>query len=183
MCILTCHWMREVEAGCKPSPRAPKHRSPSVQEFLPQISFPEAPPFGSPLLCEKVVENGPCFSSSPRGSAHSSGVSDTLCIDSALGRLCPGCPPPPLCGYIPRPFKFTAKLQAWPLGLRTGCERLPWCSWASSGQKVLPGHTQVAAPSTALGSWGPLICCLHALLSGQSLNALPFPRRKKVARK
>lgn len=55
-------------------------------------------------------------------------------IDSALGSLCPGCPLHPFCWYIPRMFKFTPALQPGLLSLRTGCERLPWCSWASAGQ-------------------------------------------------
>ena len=86
---------------------------------------------------------GPSLASSPWGSPHSSGVSDNTlfaaplsidsCIDSALGSLCPGCPPHPFCWYIPRTFKFTPKLQPWLLWLRTGCEHLPWCSWVSAG--------------------------------------------------
>ena len=123
-----------------------KNPSSSVQQFLLKISFPETsltliPLHCGGLVCEKVAEDGccgRCLTRSPWGSPHSSGVSDNplfaaplsidSSIDSALGSLCPGCPPHPFCWYIPRTFKFTPKLQPWLLGLRTGCEHLPWCS-------------------------------------------------------
>lgn len=44
--------------------------------------------------------------------------------------------------------------------------------------RVLLGCVQVASSLPALGNWGLLTCYLHAVLTGHTLNALPFPVRK-----
>lgn len=130
------------------------------------------------LVCERGAGDGvlgPCSARPPWGSCvvlvcltlFASPLSTESAIDSALGSLWPGCPPRPLCWYVPRMFRFTPTVQA----------RLLWMGWEyQPGQRVLLGCMQVVSPCL-LWELG-LICYLHAVCTGHVLNVFCFLVRK-----
>lgn len=126
-----------------------------VQQFRPPVSFPETQHFGSAFLRRSCVGKGsgggvlePCSAKPPCGSPHSPGcltlsaapLSTDGSIDSALGSLCPGCPPHPFCPQ-------DAQVHPRAAILAPGAE-----------DRVLLGRVQVASPLPALGNWGLLTC-------------------------
>lgn len=70
-------------------------------------------------------------------------------------------------------FKFTPTLQPQLPGGGVGGLRTGWGH--HPGQRVLLDPCAGGFPLACLGNWGFIVCYVHAVLTGHTLKALPFP--------